>query len=166
MDQNDRLFGHDRGMTLHLLSLCKDLTDEQWDREFDIGHRTLRSTWAHTIGAIDFWRSQMEGGPIDDWAPDVVTYEVLVARHREAYDRFESFARQAIADGRLDETFEDHWQVRHSIGATILHVILHNQTHRTDVLHIMQRLGVDDLPEGDPQEWEWHLREQGMLPKI
>ena len=28
--------------------------------------------------------------------------------------------------------------------------------HRGEVLHMLQRLGVPDLPDGDPQEWE-HL---------
>lgn len=164
MDQNDRLFGHDRWMTEHLRTLCSGLSDEEWDREFDVGHKTLRASWLHTIGTYDWWRSQMESLPLEDWEPEAVTYEVLLARHHEAYDRFENFARSAIADGRLDETFVDHWQVEHSIGASILHVILHNHNHRTEILHIMQRLGMDDLPEGDPQEWEWELRRQGSLP--
>ena len=71
-----------------------------------------------------------------------------------AYDRFETVARELIASGRLDETFVDHYDYPQSFGATILHVILHNQQHRSDVLHILQRLGKSELPEGDPQEWE------------
>ncbi|MCC6705533.1 MAG: hypothetical protein IT334_11690, partial [Thermomicrobiales bacterium] len=48
--------------------------------------------------------------------------------------------------------------------ASILHVIMHGQTHRTEILHMLHRLGIEDLPEGDPQEWEWHLRDVGKLP--
>ena len=58
------------------------------------------------------------------------------------------------ASGRMDETFIDHDSYPQSFGATILHVVLHNARHRGEVLHILQRLGIPDLPDGDPQEWE------------
>ncbi len=163
MDQNDRLFGHDRGMTAHYLELCKNLTDEQWDREFDVGLRSIRITFDHINEAVDFWMGWMTGVPNHREAKRK-PYEQLVAEHHAGYDRFEAFARGIIADGRLDETFEDHWKVRHSYGASILHVIMHGQTHRTEILHMLHRLGIEDLPEGDPQEWEWHLRDVGKLP--
>lgn len=163
MDQNDRLLGHDRAMTAYYLELGKNLTDAQWDQEFDIGHRTLRRTFDHMTEAIDYWMGFMTGA-LAQREIELKTPEELVVQHREAYDRFEAFARSIISEGRLDETFEDGWEVRHSYGASILHVILHGQTHRTEILHMFHRLGLEDLPEGDPQEWEWELRRQGMLP--
>jgi uncharacterized damage-inducible protein DinB len=163
MNQNERLIGHDRDMSLHLLSLCKDLSDEAWDRDFDIGHRTLRETWCHMVLSIDFWIGWMTGQPIE-WNPQRWSYAEIAEALGTSQRAFESLAWQIIAENRLDETFVDHWDVRHSLGSTILHVILHNHTHRSDVLHMLQRLGVEDLPEGDPQEWEWRLREQGQLP--
>lgn len=163
MDMLDRLFGHDRWMTHHYLTLCKDLTDEQWDEEFDIGVRTLRVTFDHIIDSVGYWLGWMQGSPISRERA-LSTYDELMEHHHAGYDRFEAFAREIIASGRLDETFEDGWKVRHSYGASILHVILHGQTHRTEILHMLHRLGLADLPEGDPQEWEWDLREQGKLP--
>ena len=163
MDMIDRLFGHDRGMTNHYLELCKDLTDEQWDREFQVGMHTLRRSFDHMNEAVDFWMGWMTGVP-NHREVEYKSWDQLADEHRAGYDRFETFARQVIADGRLDETFEDHWKVRHSYGASILHVILHNQTHRTEILHMLHGLGLDELPEGDPQEWEWELRESGVLP--
>jgi len=153
MDQNDRLFGHDRDMTSYLLSLCKDLSQEQWDREFDVGHLTLKATWSHTISSTMMWTNSMEGSPID-WSDADWDYEDLVEQHRITYKLFETLARKIIADGRLNETFPDPWNVRRSYGSTIIHVILHNHNHRTEALHILQRLGLPDLPEGDPLEWE------------
>jgi uncharacterized damage-inducible protein DinB len=157
MDLNDRLLGHDRDMTFHLLSLCHDLTDEQWDREFDIGHRTLRETFSHMISSTNFWEGCMTGAPEDMEFEDKTLHD-LERDHRAVYQRFETFARSVIADGRLDDHFEDVWQVQRSFGATILHVILHNHLHRNDALHILQRLGKENLPEGDPLEWEGQLR--------
>ncbi|MEZ4626110.1 MAG: DinB family protein [Thermomicrobiales bacterium] len=159
----DRLFGHDRGMTNHYLELCRNLTDEQWDREFDVGMHTLRRSFDHMNEAVELWMGSMTGVPNHRELEDK-TWDQLVGEHRSGYDRFETFARQVIADGRLDETFEDHWKVRHSYGASILHD--HAQPDPPhEILHMLHGLGLDDLPEGDPQEWEWALRTRiGVLP--
>jgi len=49
MDLLDRLLGHDQWATDQLLELSRNLTDEQLDQSFDIGHRTLRATFEHMI---------------------------------------------------------------------------------------------------------------------
>lgn len=153
MDLLERLLGHDRWTTNHLLDLSKNLTDEQLDREFDIGHRTLRNTFDHLILTIEFWTGLMDGVKVDDKPPGA-SVETMREWHVQAYNRFEAITRDLIASSRLDETFVDHYDIPQSYGATILHVILHNQQHRSEVLHILQRLGMTDLPEADPQEWE------------
>ena len=61
MDLLDRLLGHDAWTTRHLLLLCRDLTDEQLDREFDIAHRTVRATFAHIINNVEAWSDCMAG---------------------------------------------------------------------------------------------------------
>src|SRR5882724_4263395 len=59
MDLLDRLLGHDAWTTRQLLDICATLTDEQLDREFDIGHRTLRSTLDHVIHNMEVWSALM-----------------------------------------------------------------------------------------------------------
>jgi uncharacterized damage-inducible protein DinB len=152
-DLLDLLLGHDRWTTERLLTLSQELTDHQLDEEFDIGHRTLRRTFDHMILTIEFWTGLMVGEQVA-WEPGRATLDEMLARHARAYDRFASVSRDLLVSRRLDETFVDHGGFRESFGATILHVILHNAQHRSDVLHILQRLGVTNLPEGDPQEWE------------
>ena len=49
MDLLDRLLGHDHWMTRELLLRCADLSDDDLDREFELGRRTLRSTLHHII---------------------------------------------------------------------------------------------------------------------
>ncbi len=49
MDLLDRLLGHDSWTTRQLLDLAGTLSDNQLDQEFDIGHRTVRRTFAHII---------------------------------------------------------------------------------------------------------------------
>ena len=60
MDIIDRLLEHDRWATSHLLNLCKGLLDEHLDREFDIGHWSLRATFDHYMHNIAFWTALMK----------------------------------------------------------------------------------------------------------
>lgn len=153
MDLLDRMLGHDPWTTEHLLEMSKDLSDEQLDQDFDIGHRTLRKTFDHMILALEFWTGFMDGKPVD-WAPRAASIDEMIERHAKAYAHFTSVARDRVATNRLDELFIDHYDYPQSYGATIIHVIYHNVQHRSDVLHILQRLGKAELPEADPQEWE------------
>jgi hypothetical protein len=43
-------------------------------------------------------------------------------------------------------------------GGAIVHVILHNAEHRPEVLHILQRLGMAELPEVDHGLWDFVSR--------
>jgi uncharacterized damage-inducible protein DinB len=63
MDLLDRLLGHDARTTRLLLDRSESLIDEQLDREFAIGHRTVRSTFAHIIGNMEDWANLMAGRP-------------------------------------------------------------------------------------------------------
>ena len=125
MDLLDRLLGHDRWATADLLGRCRDLTDAQLDREFDIGHRTLRATFDHYIPNISFWASLMAGplggapraaGSLGQLIGDNEqahaargpgTIDLLIADHERGYAAFADVARRAQADGRLDDTFFD-----------------------------------------------------------
>jgi uncharacterized damage-inducible protein DinB len=148
----DALLGHDRDMTIYLMSLSADLSDDELDRAFDIGHRTLRRTFDHMILATASWTGQLTGSPVP-WVPNPASIPEMQARHREVYARFEATARAIAAEGRHGEVFLDTHQYPQTKGLTVLHVILHNHMHRGEVLHILQRLGLENLPEGDPQEW-------------
>jgi hypothetical protein len=39
-------------------------------------------------------------------------------------------------------------------GTPFVHVITHSTHHRAQALYIMEHLGLTDLPEGDPLDWE------------
>ena len=56
--------------------------------------------------------------------------------------------------GRLDETYEDHFGMPASVGGTVIHVTLHNEMHRSEVIHMLTRLGLDEPPEVDHLLWE------------
>jgi uncharacterized damage-inducible protein DinB len=160
MDILDRLLGHDAWTTRQVLLLCQDLTAEQLDRDFDIGHRTLRATLVHQIGNIQVWTMLMAERPVPrtgkapDWA---ATPDTLLAAWETAMADFTNLALALAAANRLDDFYTDTLDNpprRKTFGGTIAHLLTHDMHHRGEVLHILQRLGLPDLPEGDVLSWE------------
>ncbi len=156
MDLLDRLLEHDRWATDQLLDLSRGLNDGQLDQEFDIGHRTVRETFEHMIINVGFWTGLMTEQPVDVQRDDR-SLAALIDRHERSYATFAALARQMRDEQRLDDTFIDHYDARKSFGGTILHVALHNAEHRTEAVHILQRLGVPDVPEVDHGLWDYEL---------
>jgi uncharacterized damage-inducible protein DinB len=59
----ERLLRHDAWTTRSLLELSGELPDADLDREFDIGHRSLRRTFVHIIANMECWCDLMSGLP-------------------------------------------------------------------------------------------------------
>jgi uncharacterized damage-inducible protein DinB len=161
MDMFERMLGFDRWTTARFLDLSRSLTDAQLDQEFDIGHRTLRATFDHINAMLDYWTTAMLSEPAAPNADDR-SLDALIARHEREYDRFAALARRLASENRLDEAYLDHYEYPQSFGATILHIVTHNTGHRSEILHIFDRLGLPDLPEADPTEWEHAI---GLVPE-
>jgi hypothetical protein len=104
----------------------------------------------YNVGA---WTGYMTGTPVNIDRDDS-SVSALIERHEQSYELFERAARQAVADGRLDDAFLDHYDYPQSVGGTITNVIWHNANHRSEARHILVRLGVEVKLDGDPQEWE------------
>jgi uncharacterized damage-inducible protein DinB len=157
MDLLDRLLEHDRWATDQLLELSRDLTDAQLDQAFDIGLQTLRTTFEHMICNVEFWTGLMAGQPIDAQHNDR-TLAALIDRHERSYIDFAILARRVRDEQRLEDTFVDHFDTHMTFGGAIVHVVLHNAEHRSEALHILERLGVPDLPEVDHGLWDFKRR--------
>ena len=164
MDLLDRLLGHDAWTTRQLLLRCRGLTDEQLDRRFDIGHETLRGTLVHIIGNLEVWTDLLHERPV---RPDSATVasarsvDGLIAHFAAAAPDFAALARRIADEGRLDDLWTDVLDDPprpKTFGGAIAHVLTHSMHHRGEVLHLLQRLGVPDLPEGDVLSWEDAVR--------
>jgi uncharacterized damage-inducible protein DinB len=156
MNLLDRLLGHDLDTTRELLRLCESLTDEQLDRPIDAGWGTLRATLDHMIYNIEVWTDMMSGQPVDA-RPNGTTFRDLSDRLNSSYADFTRLAHQIEIDGRMDDLWTDVLDQpprQKTYGGAIGHVITHNMHHRAEVLHIMVRLGMSDLPEGDLMGWD------------
>ncbi len=160
MDLLDRLLGHDAWTTRQLLLRCRDLTDEQLDREFDIGHRTVRATLLHVIRNVEVWSDLMNGRPV---AGDQGTRRqdrsvaALITRLDRAADDLARLARAVAQRGGWDERWVDTLDrppTEKTYGGAIAHVITHSMHHRAQLLYMLRRLGLEGLPEGDVLSWE------------
>jgi uncharacterized damage-inducible protein DinB len=160
MNMLDRLLGHDLATTRELLQRCFELTDEQLDRDFDAGWRTLRKTCDHMIGNIETWTDLMMERPVRP-ASDRIAVQDFLERLEHSYAEFAAFATQIEDEGRLDDLWTDvldNPPVQKSFGGAIGHVITHNMHHRAELLHMMHRLGMKNLPEGDLMGWDQRTR--------
>ncbi|MCC6790341.1 MAG: DinB family protein [Thermomicrobiales bacterium] len=148
MELLDRLLEHDRWGTATLLVRSRSLTGDQLDQRFDIGHESILTTFNHVIYYTGFWTGVMAGEPVEEERTDR-TVAALIDRHERVYAAFAALARRVRDEERLDETFTDHFGEQMTFGGGILHVVFHNAEHRTEIVHIMQRLGLPEVPEVD-----------------
>jgi uncharacterized damage-inducible protein DinB len=128
-------------------------------QRFDIGHETVHATLVHMIGNVGTWTALMQiGHPrdrTDGWAEMGVPS--LAAEHERSYAEFAGLARQTRDAGRWNDTWVDSLDdppTSKTFGGAILHVITHNMHHRGELLHMLSRIGLTDLPEGDLLSWE------------
>jgi uncharacterized damage-inducible protein DinB len=159
MDLLDRLLGHDHDTTGELLLRCEELSPAELHKEFDIGWRSAHRTFVHMISNVQVWTDLIAGRPeVTDtdpwWDADLSGLQAL---HESSYADFTAVARLARERDRMGEDFIDYLDqppAQKTIGAGVLHVITHNMHHRSELIHILTRLGIEDPPEGDLMGWD------------
>jgi uncharacterized damage-inducible protein DinB len=106
---------------------------------------------------VEAWTAIMQQRP-EPTRADLPAGASLSTWHERAYDAFAAFARRIHDDQWFDATFTDAFEQQMTYGGAFLHVILHNAGHREEVLHILARLGVPNLPEVDHGLWDFVRR--------
>ncbi|MCC6945611.1 MAG: DinB family protein [Thermomicrobiales bacterium] len=154
MDVYDRLLQYDEWATHELFAASSDLLDEQLDREFDIGHRTVRATFDHLITVIQGWMIEMGGQPGGSPPGGDSSLAALRVRFDGAHEAFSVYVRSLRDTDRLEDRFADDYGGSITQIGAALHVLLHNVEHRSEILHLLQRLKIPDVPEIDLALWE------------
>lgn len=152
----ERLLGHDLAATRELLALCLPLPAKDWDREFDAGWRSLRATFEHMIFNIETWTDLMLARRVRNIDGQNSAAELL-SRLEAGYAEFAALALRMEAQGHLDEKWTDTLDDpprQKSFGGAIAHVITHNMHHRAELQHMLHRLPLPTVPEGDLMGWE------------
>ena len=158
MDLLNRLLGHDAGTTQALLDRCRELSDEQLDREFDIGPRTVRATLVHIVRNVELWTDLIAEQPIRQGGDDAL--DELPGRLERAATDLAVVARDDADRDAWDELWTDLLDdppTKKTYGGAIAHVVTHGMHHRAQLLYMLRRLGLERLPEGDALGWERQL---------
>ena len=162
MDLLDRLLGHDEWTTSELLRRCQELSSDQMHQPFDIGWCTVHRTLVHMVSNVRTWTDLMAGQDASESGEGWWDYDLaaLTRAHEESWRDFAAIAHRVQDQQLWNENFVDTLDsppTSKTLGGGVLHVITHNMHHRSEVLHILARLGLEDLPEGDLLGWEQNV---------
>jgi uncharacterized damage-inducible protein DinB len=157
MEMLDRYLGYEGWTTRHIITRSRELSREQLHQSFDIGHNTLHETLVHLIRVLEIWLEMMREQPKATRPPIADNAAAYLERFDAAMADFSHFARSMAAANRLDEKFPNTFDdppTYVTFGGAILHTLTHTTVHRWESQHILQRLGLHDLIEGNVIDWE------------
>jgi len=163
MDILDRYLGYEAWTFRYFIERCRELTPAQLHQPFDIGHGTVLDTINHIIVNIEVWTDLMRELPVRDLPPVAANADSYLQRFDAAMADFADYARLLAVEGRLDGTYLDVLDAPpkpKTFGGTLLHVLTHTTMHRWEIQHMLQRLGLSALIEGDVLGYE-HSSDSG-----
>lgn len=155
MNLVDCLLGHDAWTTKRILDICAKLSVAELDRDFDIGHRTLRGTLDHIIHNMEIWSALMAQQEFERSTDQTISG--MAQRLANAESRLRKVAQDVAESNAWNETWYDHLDRppgEKRFGTSIAHLITHSMHHRAQLLYMLRLCGVRDLPEGDVFSWE------------
>ena len=156
MDLLDRLLAHDTWTTSKLLEQSRALSEAQLDTDFDLGHRTVRLSFTHLIYNLEVWTALMEGRDARA-IKERFTLDALEQGLKQTAPRLATVAGgigdQHLWDALWTDTLDNPPRQK-SYGGGIGHILTHSMHHRAQIIHMLKRLGVQDVLEGDVLSWE------------
>jgi uncharacterized damage-inducible protein DinB len=158
MDILDRYLRYEAWTCRYFLERCRELYPAQLHQRFDLGHGTVHDTVAHVIGNLETWTDLLRARPVRHLHL-ADTADGYLQRFDAAMSDFADRAHELVAEGRLDDTYLDvldNPPSSKTFGGTLLHVLTHTTVHRWELQHMLQRLGLTGLIEGDALGWERH----------
>lgn len=150
------LLQFERWANQRLFDACSNLSDEDLDREFEMGLGSLRANLIHVIGAIRGWTDLLNRAeeprfqPKHD--PPGPSIDQLRILHDEVMDDFEA----ATTSGKPSDLFRPEREgrtYRFSRGGVLAHVTTHSMHHRAQCLNMIRHLGVPEQPESSVFQW-------------
>jgi len=168
MNVLDRLLAHDAWTTRQLLLRCRELSEEQLNTNFEIGDRSLIGTFEHIVSCMEshtdllLGRRTRENYLATKALRDDESIDGILTRLTIVSKDFSEFTLKVEREGRADDMCTDSDQSnRWPIGSVIAHIITHSMHHRAQAMYILEKLGVENVIEGDALGWEGQARGWG-----
>ncbi len=151
----ERLLGHDAWTTRQLLLRCRELSDEQLDRPFELGDKSLRETFHHLIDVMERHTGFLLGQTNTASHREETSLESMLTCLTLVSKAFADIALRIERQGREDELITNPRNGnKRTYGGVIAHLITHSMHHRAQILAMLDSLGVPDVLEGDALGWE------------
>ena len=157
MDILDRLLAHDAWTTRQLLLACESLPDQWLDQEFDIDQRSLRRTFVHLIDNMELWTDLLCAREVQQRTGNSIAE--LLERLGVVSRDFANVARKIAREQRYDDCFLDTLDNPprlKTFGGGIGHLLTHSMHHRSQVMYLLEKVGIQVHIEGDLLSWESH----------
>jgi uncharacterized damage-inducible protein DinB len=152
------LLDHNAWATRELILCCRQLSDEELDRPFEIGPGGIRKTLIHIVGAMRSWASRINGETPPPRTVDSPSTEELLRRCDDAAVALKNTAARVSDEDRLGEVMvfqpAGHPEYRMTRAAALVHATTHGMHHRGQVFNMLRRLGKPINCDLDPIEWE------------
>ena len=156
MDILERYLGYESWTLRYFIKRCYEVSPTQLHQSFDVGLGSVHATLAHIIGNLETWTDLMRERTVRH-LPAPATVDAYLERFDAAQADFVELAHELAVRDRLDDVYLDMLDVPPTLktfGGTLLHVLTHTTVHRWEIQHMLQRLGLVDLIEGDALGWE------------
>jgi len=162
MDLLTRMIEHHIWLTGEMITVAGRLTDTQldehirYDLEDDPDELTIRRLLSRLVGQMGMWNAALAHRDYDWSVEQHESVTSLRCRLAEEGPIFLTHVREAVDDGRLDDTFVDALCTPAEVftyGGMVAHVLTFAAHRRTLVVLAFDRLGITDLGWGDPMKW-------------
>jgi len=147
-----RLHEHRVWSNRKLRNACRDLSDEQFHRRFDIGRGSLWDTLVHIFAAENVWLNTLRGDPTaplpkaGDFESFAELEEVWDANERR-WDNFLGMLTEAWLQRPITRTNQAGITATTPAHDILLHVCDHGAYTAAQAMNMLHHLGVDNLPD-------------------
>ncbi len=142
-----------RWANTQLIEACKQLSDEQFHQEFEMGCGSLSANLVHIVGAMRGWGDLLAGR---EQRPRLEESQYSLGEIESLHNEIADDLEQSAFAHPLDESVTGERGGRSYTfqrGAVITHVTTHGMHHRAQCLNMLRQLGVSPLPLSAVVEW-------------
>ncbi len=156
------LLKHNHWAMHRIFELCSWLTPSQFHQSFEIGFGSLHDTIRHMVSTMRAWTDRAAGrsvrGALKEFGPNYSLLELTQLFDEASADIADVIQthRSALTDviyADFDDCLERFPFTR---GVVFVHALVHGTHHRAQCLNMLRQLGVNDLPDLDVNEWQYH----------